>query len=46
MIQGYTVITYTILAHTGPQKTFQIPRQEKDTVSEELNDVMLMTGEF
>ena len=35
MIQGYKVTTYTILAHKGLQKTFQITRQEKDTVSEE-----------
>jgi hypothetical protein len=35
MIQGYKATTYTISAHKGLQKTFQIARQEKDTVSEE-----------
>ena len=44
MIQGYKVTTYTILAHKGLQKTFQITRQEKDTVSEETRTAQVTSG--
>jgi hypothetical protein len=44
MIKGYKVTTYTMLAHKGLQKTFQMTRQEKDTVSEETRTAQVTSG--
>ena len=43
MIQGYKVTTYTILAHKGLRKTFQLAMQDK-RYNEETRQAQIPSG--